>query len=359
MIHFLSLLRVALGNQQSLPTTPTPQEWEQLLLMSAKQSLVGVAFTGVERLPKEQMPPIEVILDWSAVVNHLENENLKLNDMCCKVSSIFKQENINACILKGQGVGALYDTPLRRSTGDIDVWMEGGRDVVVDYISRNFPRTEAPEHGGHHIKTVLKGGIDMEVHFLPAELYNPNNDKRVRRWFDAVEKSQWGNTIDVKVSDGTMLPISVPTPSFNQVFILMHLFYHWAFEGCGMKQIVDYYYVLKSSSPDKDSIRMLKHIGLFPFAQAIMYIMQQLGLPASHMLTEPSAKLGALLLDDILTVGTVSAEELATGKYSKEGKLHKMMRRTRRMFKMMPLAPSELIWVVPENLFGWILGRTK
>ncbi len=357
--QFLQLMRIALGNADSLDAPLSLEEWEEVMMMSAKQSVVGVAFSGVERLPREQMPPLEVVMDWSAVVDKIERENVRLNETAVKVCSIFKQEGINACILKGQGMGALYDKPLRRCSGDIDVWMEGGKDRVVSYIMKNFPKAKDPGEGGHHIAVKLRGEIDMEVHYLPGELYSPMNCKRLNAWFNAMEKEQWGRTVGVKVSGGAEMPINVPSAEFNQVFILSHLFHHWAFEGCGMKQLVDYYYVLLRSAPQEASLKALASIGLKPLLGAVMYVMQQFGLPKSKMLTEPNERLGMLLLEDIVQVGTVSAEALLNGEYGKENKFHKFYRRFARMVKMMPLAPTEIVWVLPENLIGWMQGKTR
>lgn len=357
--QFLQLMRIALGNAERFEVPPTAKEWEELLLMSAKQSVVGVAFSGVERLPKKQMPPIDIIMDWSAVVEHIKLENLNLNDVCVKVCNIFKQEKINACILKGQGMGALYDDPLRRSPGDIDVWMEGGKDKVVEYIMKNFPKAKSPGAGGHHISVQLKGTIDMEVHYIPAELYSPINFKKLKRWFADIEHKQWNTTVGLKVEGRSDTLINVPTFEFNQAFILIHLFHHWAFEGCGMKQIIDLYYLLEHSSPCKVSQSTIDDLGLKNFTRALMFVMQQLGLSEDKMLFPPHEKYGNLVLQDILSVGTVSAIALAEGEYSKEGKFHKFFRRFNRMCKMMPLAPTELIWVLPENLIGWATGKTK
>ena len=191
---FLQLLRVALAGGGKLSHVPTLEEWEGVLNACVKQSVVGVGFCGVEMLPKEQMPPLDLIMDWSAVVSHIEDENKKLNALCVKVSEIFLQEKINACILKGQGMGTLYDTPLRRMSGDIDVWMEGGKENVVDYFTRNFKEVKG-EEGDHHVAVTLKGGVTMEVHWVPVAMYSSKHNKVFDEWLKTVEAAQWCNKV--------------------------------------------------------------------------------------------------------------------------------------------------------------------
>lgn len=342
---FMQLMRVALGAEQRLEMTPSAEEWEAVMMTAAKQSVGGVAFCGVEKLPAEQRPPIEVLMDWSALVDYCEKENVKLNEMCVKVCRICKNEGINACVLKGQGMAALYDQPLRRSSGDIDLWMEGGKEKVVSYIRKNFPKTEGGSDG-HHIAVTVKGGIDMEVHYVPGELFNPFHQKAMFKWFDDVEKKQWNNVLESPC-------INVPTKQFDVFFILSHMFMHWAVDGCGMKQMVDYYYLVKfvrqNNIDVSEPMSKLKEYGMLPFASALMYIFAEyLGMDDALLLCRPNKRLGETLLTDILRVGTVTTEQLKN-----ENVVLKFTRRWLRMWRIFPLAPSEIVWLLPNNLYVW------
>lgn len=341
---FLQLLRVALAGGGKLSHVPTLEEWEGVLNACVKQSVVGVGFCGVEMLPKEQMPPLDLIMDWSAVVSHIEDENKKLNEMCEKVCSIFLQEGINACVLKGQGMAAQYEHPLRRSPGDIDVWMEGGKKRVVEYIRKNFPKAENP--GGHHIAVTLRGGIEMEVHYVPGELFNPFHQKAMLKWFGEVEKNQWNNALESP-------HINVPSKQFDVFFILAHMFAHWAVDGCGMKQMVDYYYLVKyvraKNIDVSESMGKIKEYGIAPFASALMYIFAEyFGMDDTLLLCNPNKRLGESLLADIMRVGTVTTEQLKN-----ENVVIKFTRRWFRMWRIFPLAPSEILWLLPNNLYVW------
>lgn len=354
---FLQLLRVALTGGGKLSRTPSSEEWEEILNACVKQSVVGVGFCGVEMLPKEQMPPLDMIMDWSAVVSHIEEENRKLNALCVKVSEIFQQEKIRACILKGQGMGTLYDSPLRRMSGDIDVWMEGGKEHIVDYFTRNFKEVKG-EDGDHHVSVTLKGGVPMEVHWVPVAMYSPKNNKVFGEWMKTVEAAQWGNKVALPEGAGC---VYMPNFEFNSVFILLHLFHHWAFEGCGMKQMLDFFFLLKTNAASGkwQGASVIHDLGMDGFLSAMMWVMKELGLDDAYLLCAPNEKLGRRLLEDILTVGTVSADELAYGKYSKESKIHKGCRRFMRSMRMLPYAPGEMCWAFINNVGSWATGKTK
>ena len=61
---FFHLLRVALGQSKAMPEKLSRDDWEVIWSTAQRQTLVGVLFMGVERLPAEQRPPRELLLRW-------------------------------------------------------------------------------------------------------------------------------------------------------------------------------------------------------------------------------------------------------------------------------------------------------
>lgn len=354
--QFIELMRVALGNAKRLDVTPTPKEWEELFAMSVRQGLVGVMFDGVERLPKEQMPPVEMIMDWAAAEDYLAKENRRLNKACVEVCERFEQDGVRVCILKGQGMSVLYPKPLRRATGDIDVWMQGGKEQVVEYMRSHYEQVEGPNM--YHVATMLKNGVEMEVHYRPVRLSSPKRDERLRKWMEEMEPKQWNHWAELPEGVGK---IRVPSKNFDLVFILLHLLHHWAFEGCGMKQLVDYYWLMMSASADerREAMETLSVLGLGNFVAAVMYIFSLWGMEDGVLLCPPSKWLGTLLLDDIMKVGVVSADDLSVGVYGQEKKVRKFWRRLTRMCRLMPLAPHELPRVWWDNVWWWMVRKMK
>ena len=56
MVLFFELSQVAIGCRDKLSCSLSGNEWQLMFDFSAKQSLEGIAFSGVEKLPKEQWP---------------------------------------------------------------------------------------------------------------------------------------------------------------------------------------------------------------------------------------------------------------------------------------------------------------
>ena len=115
---------MVIGNRLGLSRVPIPEEWEEIYEMSKKQSLAGIAFAGVERLPQEQMPPGKRIRQWAVKAEKIREHNAKVSEDCRVISRFFEENGFDCVILKGQGNFAYYPEWLQglRSAGDIDVW---------------------------------------------------------------------------------------------------------------------------------------------------------------------------------------------------------------------------------------------
>ena len=70
---------------------------------------------------------------------------------------------------------------------------------------------------------------------------NPIYNARLQKWFRRNADLQCSNVVGL--SDGAG-DIAIPTTSFNVIYQLTHLYHHFFDEGIGMRQIIDYYYVV-------------------------------------------------------------------------------------------------------------------
>lgn len=112
----------------------------------------------------------------------------------------------------------------------------------------------------------------------------------------------------------------MPTVEFNVIYQLSHLMHHFFDEGIGLRQMVDYYYVLNKFRDEslefRDSAKSieleetLKYLGLWKFAGAVMYVMREVfGLEEKYMIAPVDEKRGRTLMNEILKGGNF-------GKYS-------------------------------------------
>ena len=138
MNPFFKLLRVSLGHKVSFKNQISPDEWERIYDTARLHAVAGLLYVGVQRLPKELQPPTELMMEWFVLAKKIEQKNRLLNLRAVELTEKFRQDGFRSCILKGQGVARLYPNPYCRQSGDIDIWVEGGRKKVYRYLKEQI-----------------------------------------------------------------------------------------------------------------------------------------------------------------------------------------------------------------------------
>ena len=294
---FFQLLRLSFGISSGLPDVH-PEEWKHIYEMSKKQSLLGIVLDGVEKMGNTARMDSGLLINWIGKCKLIERRNYQLNEAVVNVSDYFKKNGFDSCILKGQGNALMYLKSLHRTPGDIDIWVSGRDSDVIRFVHSIAPNEKASYH---HIDFPAYKGIPLEVHYRPCYLQNPIYNARLQRFFQQYSAVQFGNI--VKTEQGQF---SVPTNSFNVIYQLVHIYNHLFQEGIGLRQIIDYYYVITNidSSITEMLRQQLKHIGLWKFAGAMMYVLHEvLGLQEGRMIVPMDKKRGVSLLNEIMRGG--------------------------------------------------------
>ena len=213
-------------------------DWKELYAIAKKQCLVGVLFDGIKKLPAEHVVmEKELLLHWMAESQMLEKANVRLNDAAIQVSEWFRKKGFRTCILKGQGNALMYPNPYSRTPGDIDIWVEGGDKRVISFVRSISPHEKACYH---HIEFPSYKGVEVEVHYRPSFLLCFWHNRKLQKYYERVKKEQFSH----RVMLGEQGEIAIPTAEFNLIFQLTHIFAHLMNEGIGLRQLVDYYFVI-------------------------------------------------------------------------------------------------------------------
>lgn len=69
--NFIELLQVSVGTRDELSRGLTDSEWNEIYRLAESQGLIGILFGGIERLPKEQTP----FMDLLGQTEYLKTQN--------------------------------------------------------------------------------------------------------------------------------------------------------------------------------------------------------------------------------------------------------------------------------------------
>lgn len=346
---FFDFLRFCIGSAKEIPGSLKEVDWKELYAIAKKQALLSVLFHGIQRLPKELAPEQKLLMQWMVMAEIIRKQNIRLFQDSVKVCKNFENKGFANCILKGQGNALLYPDPYMRTPGDIDIYLAGGRKRVMQYINKVCPNQVMRYH--HVDFPVMKTAI--EVHFTPSYMFFPVHNRRMQKWFGKVMDLQCSNIVTLPDGYGE---ITVPTMSFNVIYILSHLYRHVFTEGIGLRQLLDYYFVVMmwhtdlTNLTDSDSAdlaalqRELKRLGLWKFAGAVMYVLHEVfGLEEDMMIVPMNEKEGMFLLDEIMRGGNFGQYDDRLGDKTGEGKVHRYFRMSLRNMRFVKHYSSEAL----------------
>ena len=424
-----------------MPDSLKEADWKGLYRIAQKQALLSVLFHGIRQLPKQLAPEQKLLMQWMVMAEQIRKQNIRLFQDSVKVCQNFENEGFANCILKGQGNALLYPDPYMRTPGDIDIYLSGGRRKIMKYVGQVCPNQVMRYH--HVDFPVMKMAI--EVHFTPSYMFCPIHNRRMQKWFEEVMGEQCNHRVSLPDGYGE---IHVPQVSFNVIYILSHLYRHIFTEGIGLRQLLDYYYVVcdfckvyqissnhlsnfsnhpvplskegstfspspsfsesgdvtalrcseplryKDGEPSKVSPdcagwdrldgsgdttsdcsldagsssfsacssvaldvvqRELKHLGLWKFAGAVMFVMKEVfGLSEDRMIAPMDEKEGRFLLDEIMRGGNFGQYDDRMGSKVDESKIHRYFRMNLRNLRFVKHYPAE---AVCEPVFRtWFAG---
>lgn len=338
---FFIFLQFCIGSVEKIPASIKEADWKVLYSIAQKQALTGVLFHGIKQLPKELAPDAGLLMQWMGMAQRIKQQNMRLFMDSAKVCKKFKDAGFRNCILKGQGNALLYPAPYMRTSGDIDIYLDGGRNRVMQYINKVCPNQVMRYH--HVDFPVMKTPI--EVHFTPSYMFFPVHNRRMQKWFGKVMDLQCSNVVTLPDGYGE---ITVPTMNFNVIYILSHLYRHVFTEGIGLRQLIDYYFVLRNTDyniANKAVLqRDLKHLGLWKFAGAVMYVLHEtLGLPEEKIIAPIDVYEGKFLLAEIMQGGNFGQYDTRLGSKENEGKLHRYLRMSLRNLRFAKHYPTEAL----------------
>ena len=348
MHPFRNLLLISLGRKSSFEKDPTPQDWKYLYHLAHRQALLGPLNDGIRQLPASQMPPEDILTDWDEKTAKIAGIFRTHEMHVAELEILFARLGLHGCILKGTGLSYLYPNPERRMCGDIDVWIAGKRDTII----KAFDDAGIPIYG--IIYQECKAGIfldtEVEIHFHPSKMYNPFTNARLQRFFER----------NSPIRDD--VTITYPDAKFNAVFCMAHMFRHYLEGGIGMRQMMDYYYILRDLAPaDREPVmKTLKRLGMKRFTASVMASMWfNFGLEEEYFLCSPDKKHGKRLVNDSFNMGNFGVMDNRNRAGEGETRWTRFLRKNKRVFSNLRYYPREVIWSPFARVSQFVWRKVK
>lgn len=355
---FFALLRAGLWNESpSEGYFPISESsWEQIYRMACVQTVEGIVYDGVMRLPANELPPSPLLIKWTVRVDLLERRNKEMNRVIEELDELFAANGLQPCLMKGQGVAACYANPLHRVCGDVDWYF-----TRADFSKANCliagKGVRIRREAGFSVSYVWKG-VSIEHHYRMLDLHNPFL-KSYLKHLRTEETVQAGSLCMGNRS------VQLPSPLLMHVQVNTHILKHMLAFGIGLRQLCDsarVCYAYHNISENKLE-EVYRKAGVFRWMQVLNGVLvTHLGLLPEYLPLSLSAELKTdWMMEDVLLAGNFGFYDK---RWIKEGskpwvKREKKWWQVGRRFRLhAPYAPLEAFWFPVMQVYSLIKKRT-
>ena len=356
---FLALVRAGLWEEDVLLSSFGDIDYKEVYRVAEEQSVVGLVAAGLEHV-KDVKPPKDDILAFVGTALQIEQRNLSMNECVAWLIQKFKEEEIYALLVKGQGVAQCYERPFWRTAGDIDLLLD-----VSNYEKAKMILIPIAEHCDEENKAALHQamsirGIEVELHGrMPFEISHQG---------DMVVETVLKDTLSgIRINRKCVLnEVEIPLPNVNDdiIIVFTHFLLHFFVEGVGLRQICDWCRLLWTYKDTVDIELLGKRLyeaGLMSEWRVFAAIaVETLGIPTEAM---PFYKKGyerraSLTLKRVFKSGNFGHNNDLSYRVKYSGLKYKMVSLWRRFWDFMGMAcifPID----APKFFITYVFNKTK
>lgn len=250
--NFFRLLRSGTFGGDEPVEPMSAWKWNKLYRISLMHGVTALVADGIERRSDDffmQIPADQMEI-WHKAMEDAENANRYVNSKTAELFAIMNREQLRPILLKGQGLASLYDNPLHRIAGDIDIYFPYS---PQGHKADTWARENGTEISAEE-KFILQyhwQGIKVEHHHCMQRLTNVRLNHRLQNIISS--------EINCCDSSYVMLcneKIEILPPTLNLLFIIVRIVRYILNEGISLKQIVDLGFFLRKAGDKVDYVKL-------------------------------------------------------------------------------------------------------
>lgn len=231
---FFALLRAGLWEKRVRFSPSDIIDFKEVLRIVEEQSVVGLVAAGIEHVEDFRVPQADV-LTIAGKALQIEPQNIAMNKFVAELFTKLQAENINALLVKGQGIAQCYEKPLWRVCGDVDLLLdeenyEKAKELLIPLADHVEGEDKKAKHQGLTIK-----GFSVELHGRMPFAMSSRVDDVVD---DVIKDSLLDGGTRIWLNDDA--EIHLPKADNDIIIVFIHLLHHFFIEGVGLRQICDW-----------------------------------------------------------------------------------------------------------------------
>ena len=312
----------------------TPNDWDQLYLLSKKQGVTAIIFEAIKNIPKEMAPPRAVTLKWLSNTLSIEQQMRKKEAVAIEFAEKMSERGIQTVVLKGLAYASYYPNPYHREYGDLDCYLIGQKELGDKVTVEIGGKME--EAGYKHSHLYYKG-LTIENHNYLTSFDNTKLGIKTERLLQDCIKDGYSPIGNTKLLN--------PSVDFNSLFLIKHAQRHFIKEGICIRHLLDWAFFLTAESKNINwdkVIPMMKECKILAFAKVMTRLcIERLGMTIDIEELSSPMKISDAVWVDILG----EQPDLFNENFIQ--KIGRIIRRFYRMWKFRSLADESycrLVW---------------
>lgn len=346
--HFLAFIKYVLMGGEYPHGLLTEANWKEQQAMAKSQTVSGLFFKAVSKMPANLRPPQQILLKLQSYVVYYESMNNMLNERTCSIFALYKSIGLHPILLKGQGAATLYKYPGLRVFGDIDIYVPDGGNKLMDWVKQNADSIKYdPRHD--HIMAFSWQGATIENHLCLLKFYNKKLFSRMEAIVQDVLRSE--NYPDHVLINN--VPVEVLPPTIGLLYLIVHFSRHLIVSGVGVRQLCDitlHIHCMHDKIDSKLLCSWLERLEMRRMAHAVASTcVKYLGLKPEEVPYDYRSDEWGDKADELMQIVMDGGN---SGYWQKLGKKQRMLSRARlylkQQFRIYPFMPREVrseIWL--------------
>ncbi len=258
--QLLTLLRSNLwGTEPSAELFEGAVDWDSILSLARKQSVMGQVYSQIEQLPSAPSKGVMMQLHTLTTLNRKmqQRQLLCLQELCARFRAVGIER---AVLLKGIGVSANYIDPGVRQCGDIDIYVgkqhyEAACSAAQSWSESTYDRKSKSLKHFHF----SFGGIPVEIHRIAISSSKiSRNSSSFDAWCCRALEGEGVREVEIEG-----VKVTLPPYNFDAIYIFFHAWSHFCTYGISFRQICDWARYLTVFQSEIDQQQLAKDIEYF------------------------------------------------------------------------------------------------
>lgn len=240
---FLHLVRLGIGH--SVGSLPKQVDWKKIEALAGQQGLSAIVLDGIEKIPDNNRPPKELLLQWIGETLQSYEQRFELCSRAISdLAGWYNAHGYKMMVLKGFACALDWPKPEHRPCGDIDIWQFGQyREADASLAKEKGIKIDNSHH--HHTVFYWRGFM-VENHYDFVNIHHSKSNAAIEKEFKRLGSDD-SHYIDVLGAK-----LFLPSPNLHALFLLRHAMIEFAAGVINIRQLLDWAFFVEKHTKEID-----------------------------------------------------------------------------------------------------------